>query len=167
MSFTVSVANHGPDTATGVSATFALPANTTYQSMSAPGFLCQLTESGYNCSNAIIKADSIADIVLNLVTSSEGSAVLSVVIDNSTEGDTNSENNTASATVSISNEYNSTTPPEEDNNDVSGNYNSSSSGGGGSVNLPLLITLLVLAIARHKSFAADGNKRQVLTRQQH
>ncbi|MEJ2416823.1 MAG: SBBP repeat-containing protein, partial [Exilibacterium sp.] len=167
LSFTISVANHGPDTATDVSATFALPANTTYQSMSAPGFLCQLTESGYTCSNAIIKADSIADIVLNLVTSSEGSAVLSVVIDNSTEGDTNSENNTASATVSISNENNSTTPPEEDNNDVSGNNNSSSSGGGGSVNLPLLITLLVLAIGRYKSFAADGNKRQVLTRQQH
>lgn len=153
--FTIAVTNNGPDTATGVNVVFDLPANTSYQSMSA-NFLCQVSGDTYTCTGGIIETGATESITFYLTAATAGDAVLNVSMSNEAEGDTNAANNTASATVSITDDSSATggtdNPPADDtstpDNTTAPTTNDAS--GGGVLNMMFILLMLMLFNIRRK-----------------
>ncbi len=108
ISYTQTITNNGPATATGVSFTEATPTNTTFQSVIAPsGWTCTQPAIGsagtINCTNASLPAGTVANVivVVNVSASVAPGTITANSSISATTSDPNSANNSTTASTSV------------------------------------------------------------------
>ena len=103
ITYTETVTNNGPGTASGATFTEAIPTNTTFSSVSAPvGWTCTVTTS-VTCSDPSLAAGSSADIlvVVNVAPSVVAASITASSSVSATTSDPNSANNSTSVVTAV------------------------------------------------------------------
>jgi uncharacterized repeat protein (TIGR01451 family) len=103
ITFSQTVANGGPASATAVTLTETLPANTTFVSLTGAGWTCT-TATPYTCTIATLAANTTANftfVVQVSTTAASGSTITDTASVGSSTSDPNSGNNSATATVQV------------------------------------------------------------------
>jgi len=103
ITYTQIVTNNGPATASGVTFTEAIPANTTFVSVSAPaGWTC-VTTTSVNCSDPSLASGASADIIVavNLAPSVTASTITAASSVSSSTSDPNLANNSTSVVTNV------------------------------------------------------------------
>jgi uncharacterized repeat protein (TIGR01451 family) len=103
ITYTQTITNNGPASASGVSFTEAIPANTTFVSATAPaGWTC-VTTTSVTCTNPTLAAGATADIII--VVNLAPTVVVATITANSsisaTTGDPNSANNSTTVVTNV------------------------------------------------------------------
>ena len=104
ITYTQTVTNNGPATASGVSFTEAIPANTTFVSVSAPaGWTC-VTTTSVTCTDPSFATSTSADIivVVNVAPSVAVATITATSSVSATTSDPNSSNNTTTVITAVS-----------------------------------------------------------------
>ena len=108
ITYTQTVTNNGPATATGATFTEATPTNTTFQSVSAPaGWTCTTPAIGATgtiaCTNPSVASGVAADIVvvLNVPSTVTAASITAASSVSATTSDPNSANNSTSVTTNV------------------------------------------------------------------
>ena len=103
ISYTQTITNNGPATATGVSFSEPIPANTTFSSFSAPaGWTCTVTTS-VTCTNPSLAAGTSVDviIVLNVAPTVAAGTITATASVSSSASDPIASNNSTSVTTNV------------------------------------------------------------------
>jgi uncharacterized repeat protein (TIGR01451 family) len=103
ITYTQTITNNGPATASAVTFTEAIPANTTFVSVSAPaGWTC-VTTTSVNCSDPSLVSGASADIIVavNLAPSVAASNITAASSVSSSTSDPNSSNNSTSVVTNV------------------------------------------------------------------
>jgi uncharacterized repeat protein (TIGR01451 family) len=108
ITFSQTVTNGGPASATAVTLTETLPANTTFVSLAGPGWSCT-TVAPYTCTIATLAANATTNftfVVQVSTTVASGSTITDTASVASSTSDPNSGNNTATASVQVADSAN-------------------------------------------------------------
>jgi uncharacterized repeat protein (TIGR01451 family) len=101
VSFTITVANAGPASASTVVVTDAVPANLTYVSSSSTAGTCSAVGNTVTCQVGTLAAGANAVITINATANASGAANNTATVTSAT-GDPNAANNSGAATVTVS-----------------------------------------------------------------
>src|SRR5439155_1424206 len=102
LTYTVTVTNAGPDSATGVTLTDALPAGTTFGSATASQGTATRAAGTVTANLGTLANGASATVTIVAQAPSAGGTVTKTASVTSTEADTNPANNTASQTTTVS-----------------------------------------------------------------
>ncbi len=101
LSYSLSVSNAGPNGATGVTVTDALPAGVTYQSATSSQGTCAETSGIVSCALGTVSSGAGATVSIDVTPQAEGTITNSATVSGS-EFDTNGSNNNTSAQTTVS-----------------------------------------------------------------
>ncbi|MBV9495271.1 MAG: DUF11 domain-containing protein, partial [Acidobacteria bacterium] len=102
VTFSVTVTNNGPQTATNVTLTDVLPSGLAYVSNSATGMTCNPSGSNVVCTAASLANAATASVNI-VVTAAGGGTMYTTATASATEADGNAANNSATASVTVNN----------------------------------------------------------------
>lgn len=142
--YSLTATNHGPFDATQVQVEVLLPAAASATTATIDGSPCVVASSVATCTASILRIDQTATIAVRTTPSAAGSFMVDAAVSGA-EPDTNSVNDTASASVSVAG-LPSTNPGGGDNGGGTGG----GGGGGGSFGLLALIALFPFGLARRR-----------------
>jgi uncharacterized repeat protein (TIGR01451 family) len=100
LTYTITVDNNGPDTATGVTLSDTLPSNVTYVSATSTQGTCSKSGSTVTCSIGTLANGASATVTI-VVTPTTAGTINNTATVTCNETDTNSSNNTATATTTV------------------------------------------------------------------
>lgn len=101
MTYTLTVGNAGPDSATNVTVTDTLPGGITYGSASGSGWSCSQASGAVTCTLASLAAGATSPIVINVTAPATAGTITNAATASSSTSDPNPNNNTASATTTV------------------------------------------------------------------
>src|SRR5439155_790485 len=103
LTYTLTVSNGGPSTATSVSVTDTLPAGVTFQSASGTGWTCSGTNASVTCTRASLAPTGGTPSTITIVVTApnEGGTIINTAAVSAATSDPNPANNTATASTTV------------------------------------------------------------------
>ncbi len=101
LTYTITVSNAGPSTATNVTVTDTLPAGVSYVSASGTGWTCSQASGVVTCTRASLAVGTAPAITITVTAPASGGSITNTASVTGNETDPNTSNNSASASTTV------------------------------------------------------------------